>query len=78
MHLPFVELLLQEKELSLEDQVAEKLRVQKLQEEADLELAKDAFGKTGSRSKEINTIKSSFSHTHYTTAIVQSHCVLMI
>ncbi|XP_054627325.1 eukaryotic translation initiation factor 3 subunit J-B isoform X2 [Dunckerocampus dactyliophorus] len=41
---------LKEKELEVqenltpEDQLAEKLRVQKLQEDADLELAKDAFG----------------------------------
>ncbi|XP_076012068.1 eukaryotic translation initiation factor 3 subunit J-B [Genypterus blacodes] len=34
----------QEAEVTPEDQAAEKLRVQKLQEEADLELAKDAFG----------------------------------
>ncbi|XP_051236266.1 eukaryotic translation initiation factor 3 subunit J-B [Dicentrarchus labrax] len=33
-----------EKELSPEEQLAEKLRVKKLQEDADLELAKDAFG----------------------------------
>ncbi|KAK2853963.1 hypothetical protein Q5P01_006624 [Channa striata] len=31
-------------ELTLEEQLAEKLRVKKLQEDADLELAKDAFG----------------------------------
>ncbi|XP_059214121.1 eukaryotic translation initiation factor 3 subunit J-B isoform X1 [Centropristis striata] len=35
---------LEDEELSPEDQAAEKLRVQKLQEDADLELAKDAFG----------------------------------
>ncbi|XP_035538177.1 eukaryotic translation initiation factor 3 subunit J-B [Morone saxatilis] len=34
----------QEKELSPEELLAEKLRVKKLQEDADLELAKDAFG----------------------------------
>lgn len=34
----------QEEELTPEEQIAEKLRVKKLQEEADLELAKDAFG----------------------------------
>ncbi|XP_061598305.1 eukaryotic translation initiation factor 3 subunit J-B [Cololabis saira] len=33
-----------EEELTPEEQVAEKLRVKKLQEDADLELAKDAFG----------------------------------
>lgn len=38
-------LLIQEEELSPEEQLAEKLRVKKLQEDADLELAKDAFGK---------------------------------
>lgn len=32
--------------LSPEEQLAEKLRVKKLQEEADLELAREAFGKT--------------------------------
>ncbi len=31
--------------LSLEEQHAEKLRLKKLQEEADLELAREAFGK---------------------------------
>lgn len=35
---------LQEEELSPEEQLAEKLRVKKLQEESDLELTKDAFG----------------------------------
>uniref|UniRef100_A0A3B5B880 Eukaryotic translation initiation factor 3 subunit J n=1 Tax=Stegastes partitus TaxID=144197 RepID=A0A3B5B880_9TELE len=34
----------QEEDLTPEDQLAEKLRVKKLQEDADLELAKDAFG----------------------------------
>lgn len=34
----------EDEELTLEEQQAEKLRVQKLQEDADLELAKDAFG----------------------------------
>ncbi|KAM6943585.1 eukaryotic translation initiation factor 3 subunit J-B [Xenentodon cancila] len=34
----------QDKELTPEEQLAEKLRVKKLQEDADLELAKDAFG----------------------------------
>lgn len=43
--LTFGHLLLQE-ELTHEEQQAEKLRVQKLQEDADLELANDAFGKT--------------------------------
>ncbi|KAM9861221.1 eukaryotic translation initiation factor 3 subunit J-B [Aulostomus maculatus] len=33
-----------EEELSAEEELAEKLRVRKLQEDADLELAKDAFG----------------------------------
>ncbi|XP_054469870.1 eukaryotic translation initiation factor 3 subunit J-B [Anoplopoma fimbria] len=33
-----------EEELTPEEQLAEKIRVKKLQEEADLELAKDAFG----------------------------------
>ncbi|XP_077569339.1 eukaryotic translation initiation factor 3 subunit J-B [Stigmatopora nigra] len=33
-----------QEELSPEEQLAQKLRVQKLQEDADLELAKDAFG----------------------------------
>ncbi|XP_068586826.1 eukaryotic translation initiation factor 3 subunit J-B [Cebidichthys violaceus] len=33
-----------EEELSPEEQLAEKIRVKKLQEDADLELAKDAFG----------------------------------
>ncbi|XP_040925880.1 eukaryotic translation initiation factor 3 subunit J-B isoform X2 [Betta splendens] len=33
-----------EEELTPEEQLAEKLRVKKLQEDADLELAKDAFG----------------------------------
>ncbi|XP_061671480.1 eukaryotic translation initiation factor 3 subunit J-B [Syngnathoides biaculeatus] len=37
-----------EQELTPEEQLAEKLRVQKLQEDADLELAKDAFGVGGS------------------------------
>lgn len=41
-------LLLQQAELTPEEQVSEKLRVKKLQEDADLELAKDAFGKSGS------------------------------
>lgn len=35
----------QEEELTLEEQLAEKLRVKQLQEESDLELTKDAFGK---------------------------------
>lgn len=35
---------LQEEELTPEEQLAEKLRVKKLQEESDLELTKDAFG----------------------------------
>ncbi|CAK6979644.1 eukaryotic translation initiation factor 3 subunit J-B [Scomber scombrus] len=38
------ELVENEEELTQEEQLAEKLRVQKLQEAADLELAKDAFG----------------------------------
>ncbi|XP_072236798.1 eukaryotic translation initiation factor 3 subunit J-B isoform X2 [Leuresthes tenuis] len=38
------ELQVQEAELTVEEQLAEKLRVKKLQEDADLELAKDAFG----------------------------------
>ena len=38
-------LLLKHEELSAEDQLAEKLRVKKLQEEADLKLAEEAFGK---------------------------------
>ncbi|XP_010876906.2 eukaryotic translation initiation factor 3 subunit J-B [Esox lucius] len=36
--------LAEDEELTPEQQLAEKLRVQKLQEEADLELAKEAFG----------------------------------
>lgn len=32
-------------ELTQEEQLADKLRLQKLQEEADLELAKETFGK---------------------------------
>ena len=35
-------------ELSPEEQLAEKLRQQKLAEESDLEIAKDAFGKEDS------------------------------
>ncbi|XP_061615016.1 eukaryotic translation initiation factor 3 subunit J-B isoform X1 [Phyllopteryx taeniolatus] len=35
-----------EQEFTPEEQLTEKLRVQKLQEDADLELAKDAFGQT--------------------------------
>ncbi|CDQ96245.1 unnamed protein product [Oncorhynchus mykiss] len=35
----------QETELSPEDELAEKLRVKKLQEDADLLLAQEAFGK---------------------------------
>lgn len=45
--LPFLAssfLRLQEEQLSPEEQLAEKLRVKKLQEESDLELTKDAFG----------------------------------
>lgn len=41
-------LLIQEEALTPEEQQAEKLRVKKLQEDSDLELAKDAFGKSGS------------------------------
>ncbi|XP_061615025.1 eukaryotic translation initiation factor 3 subunit J-B isoform X2 [Phyllopteryx taeniolatus] len=37
-----------EQEFTPEEQLTEKLRVQKLQEDADLELAKDAFGDGGS------------------------------
>lgn len=33
-------------QLSPEEQLAEKLRLNKLQEEADLELAREAFGKS--------------------------------
>lgn len=44
-------LLLQQAELTPEEQLAEKLRVKKLQEDADLELAKDAFGKSKSKVK---------------------------
>ena len=40
----FVWLCLKQEELTPEEQQLEKLRVQKLQEAADLELAKDAFG----------------------------------
>lgn len=47
---------LQQEELSPEEQLAEKLRVKKLQEDADLELAKDAFGKTGSTLRFFNFI----------------------
>lgn len=39
-------MLQEQEELTPEEQLAEKLRVKKLQEEADLELAKDAFGKS--------------------------------
>lgn len=39
---------LQKTELTAEEQLEEKLRVKKLQEDADLELAKDAFGETES------------------------------
>ncbi|XP_072320604.1 eukaryotic translation initiation factor 3 subunit J-B [Eucyclogobius newberryi] len=39
-----------QEELSPEELIAEKLRVQKLQEESDLELAKDAFGVSTSNS----------------------------
>lgn len=38
----------QQEELTPEEQLAEKMRVKKLQEDSDLELAKDAFGKSGS------------------------------
>lgn len=34
----------EEEQLTPEEQLAEKLRVKKLQEESDLELTKDAFG----------------------------------
>lgn len=34
----------QEQELTPEDEIAEKLRLKKLQEDSDLELANDAFG----------------------------------
>lgn len=44
--LALLHLLLQQEEPTLEEQLAEKIRVKKLQEDADLELAKDAFGKT--------------------------------
>lgn len=44
----FCVILLQEEELTPEQELEEKLRVQKLQEAADLELAKDAFGKNKS------------------------------
>ncbi|XP_029494899.1 eukaryotic translation initiation factor 3 subunit J-A [Oncorhynchus nerka] len=37
----------EEEELTPEQQLAEKLKVQKMQEEADLELAKEAFGMSG-------------------------------
>lgn len=40
-------LLIQQEALTPEEQQAEKLRVKKLQEDSDLELAKDAFGKSG-------------------------------
>ncbi|KAG7244350.1 hypothetical protein INR49_004050 [Caranx melampygus] len=42
------ELMHEKTELTPEEQLEEKLRVKKLQEDADLELAKDAFGKTES------------------------------
>uniref|UniRef100_A0AAX7T6L5 Eukaryotic translation initiation factor 3 subunit J n=1 Tax=Astatotilapia calliptera TaxID=8154 RepID=A0AAX7T6L5_ASTCA len=45
----------EEDELTLEEQLAEKLRVKKLQEDADLELAKDAFG-VGSTSNSVTGI----------------------
>ncbi|XP_047436004.1 eukaryotic translation initiation factor 3 subunit J-B [Mugil cephalus] len=42
--------------LTPEEQLAEKLRVQKLQEAADLELAKDAFGVSSSTSNSVSGI----------------------
>lgn len=41
-------MVFQQEELTPEEQLAEKVRVKKLQEDSDLELAKDAFGKSGS------------------------------
>ncbi|KAM9817107.1 eukaryotic translation initiation factor 3 subunit J-B [Neosynchiropus ocellatus] len=46
-------------ELTPEEQLAEKLRVKKLQEDADLELAKDAFG-VGSTSNSVSGIDAMF------------------
>ncbi|XP_031604571.1 eukaryotic translation initiation factor 3 subunit J-B [Oreochromis aureus] len=45
----------EEEQLTPEEQLAEKLRVKKLQEDADLELAKDAFG-VGSTSNSVTGI----------------------
>ncbi|KAM8877782.1 LOW QUALITY PROTEIN: eukaryotic translation initiation factor 3 subunit J-B [Synchiropus picturatus] len=46
-------------ELTPDEQLAEKLRVKKLQEDADLELAKDAFG-VGSTSNSVSGIDAMF------------------
>ncbi|XP_034383358.1 eukaryotic translation initiation factor 3 subunit J-B [Cyclopterus lumpus] len=47
--------LAEEEELTPEEELAEKIRVKKLQEDADLELAKDAFG-VGSTSNSVTGI----------------------
>lgn len=50
------------KELSPEEKLAEKLRRQKMQEESDLELAKEAFGITDSElstKEELDELKNS-------------------
>lgn len=46
----------EQEELTPEDQLAEKLRVKKLQEDADLELAKDAFGVSSTSSNSVTGI----------------------
>ncbi|XP_053722401.1 eukaryotic translation initiation factor 3 subunit J-B [Synchiropus splendidus] len=48
-----------QQELTPDEQLAEKLRVKKLQEDADLELAKDAFG-VGSTSNSVSGIDAMF------------------
>lgn len=53
---------LQEEELSLEEQLAEKLRVKKLQEESDLELTKDAFGEDRRVEKRFETRRKAAGH----------------
>ena len=53
-------LFLQQAELTQEEQLAEKLRVKKLQEDADLELAKDAFGKKEPSKTNLTTLPVSF------------------
>ncbi|XP_034536013.1 eukaryotic translation initiation factor 3 subunit J-B [Notolabrus celidotus] len=46
----------QDEDLTPEDQLAEKLRVKKLQEDSDLELAKDAFGVSSASSNSVTGI----------------------